>query len=98
MEPLSEISAMDADYDDAVDGKSDENNSSSIERFKMDSSGITLQIILKDGRCVENKSRQINNVTFKNELIQHTNRSEHQPCSRKQPNVLCPPQDQSLFL
>ena len=98
MEPLSEISATDCDNDDAVDGNSDENNSSSIEKFKMDRSGITLQIILKDGRYVGNKSRQINNVTFKNELIQHANSSEHQPCSRKQPNVLYPPQDQSLFL
>ena len=85
MEPLSEISGTDCDNDDAVDGNSDENNS-------------TLQIILKDGRYVDKKSGQVNDVTFKNELMQHANSSEHQPCSRRQPDVLYPPQDQSLFL
>ena len=53
MEPLSEISAMGADNDDGVDGNSANNNISSIERFKMDNSGITLQISLKDGRYVD---------------------------------------------
>ena len=50
MKLLSEISATDSDNDDAVDGKSDDNSSSSIERFKMDNSGITLHISLNDGR------------------------------------------------
>ena len=98
MEHLWKISATDADNDDAVDGKSYDNNSSSIEKLKMDTSGITLQIILKDGRYVDNKSRQINNVTFKNELMQHANSSEHLSFSRRQPNVLYSPQDQPLFI
>ena len=98
MEPLSEISGTDADNEDAVDGKSDDNNSSSIERFKMDSSGITLQIILKDGRYGVKKSGQVNDVTFKNELMKHANSSEHLSYSRRQPNVLYSPQDQPLFL
>ena len=55
MDPLSELSATDADNNDAIDRNSDNNNISSIERFKMNNSGITLQIILKDGRYVDKK-------------------------------------------
>ena len=99
MESLSEISAMGADNDDGVDGNSANNNISSIERFKMDNSGITLQISLKDGRYVDKeKCEQLNDVSFKNELMQHANSSEHLSFSRRQPNVLYSPQDQPLFI
>ena len=97
MEPLSEISATDSDNDVAVDGNSD-NNSSSIKRFKMDNSGITLQISLNDGRYNDKRCGQDNDVTFKNELTQHANSFEHLSYSRRQPDALYPPQDQSLFL
>ena len=81
-----------------LDGNSDDNSSSSIEIFKMDKSVITLQISLNDGRSVDKRWGQDNDVSFKNELMQHANSSEHLSYSRRQPDVLYSPQDQSLFL